>query len=52
MELPALFCWGLMTYQSILQSEFFLLQPRQQIFVGVNPSLLGIYLRVERCMLG
>jgi hypothetical protein len=36
----------------VLQSKFFFLETRQQIFVGVGPVLFRIDLRVERGMLG
>lgn len=52
MELPAFFDAPLMADHRVLQSKFFLLQSRQQIIVGVNSSLFGIDLRVERGMLG
>jgi hypothetical protein len=41
-----------MSDHRVLESKLFLLQSRQQIFVGVGPVLFRIDLSVERGMLG
>jgi hypothetical protein len=43
---------GLVADHRILESEFFFLQSRQQIFVGVRPVLFRINLSVKSGMLG